>query len=237
MVIAARGRDSHINTCLHYLNHAANMPVKVILVYDGIEFKPESFPNLNLEIIYNLIPGPFNKSKLLNIGISKSMDADWISIVDADMIYRPTFFDDIKNALKHNDYIVCHGLKLSKGGSEIAYSRLNCDKLWALPLDPTQGSKGPSQVSMRPLTIEKLIKIFGRETLYHEGFCGWGYEDSDLSHRSGLLQQRGIIRKTFIGNVWRHMWHEPADQTGSAPNAELYNKLFKIDNDIIRETR
>ena len=205
VIIAQRGRDAHLKTCLHYLGIAAKgYDVSVSVVQD------------------DKLDQPFCKSALLNKGLKEMrQDFDFVSIVDLDMVYRPDFFKII-NEIDDDTYFAALGYALDRDHSEEMIRR---QLSYSTPLSHFVCS-GRSQITISKKIYSMFLDILGSEKLYDERFIGWGAEDSALSFLSTTCKRHGLLNKIELPEMWYHMWHEHTDPT----TERMYNCMALLRN-------
>ena len=192
VIIAQRGRDAHLKTCLHYLGIAAKgYDVAVSVIQDD---KPDQ---------------PFCKSALLNRGLKEMrQDFDFISIVDLDMVYRPDFFKIISK-IGDDIYFISSGYALDRERSEDITYRSPSYEILLSPFT----CPGRSQVTISKKIYSMFLDILDSDKLYDEFFVGWGGEDSALSFLSTICMIHGLLNKIEAPGMWYHLWHEKATST------------------------
>jgi len=216
ILIPKRGRIEYLKVCLHYLN-TANADRKydiIVYVVDDTEtgYPLPVYDNIQVQQEYLKGDGWFNKSKLLNYGLSKARyDFDHISVVDADMCYTTNFFGAVSASFDNGaDYIVSHGYKLTEASSKHVYSLPAIGEIDNY--EKEEFKVGPSQISMNRKCLDALKTYFG-DKLYDEAYSGWGGEDSDLSLKSKILDRLGKIKKISINSMWYHLYHQQRNIT------------------------
>lgn len=240
IIIAKRGRNKHYTTCLHYLNLANQNKIHDVVVYtadDGVD-KLTEIPKLdNVSLEYIIIPynGPFCKTILLNNIINNMRQSDWMSIVDADMIYINDFYETICRTINNKTYIVSHGYKLNEPStSTILASKTLPDIHYITGLQKSEFVVGPSQISLSYNLLQKFKNIFGNN-LYDERFIGWGGEDSQLSFKSSEMVKHKLINKVALRGMWYHLHHENAiDKSLHKKNCDLLSALRSQDAQTIK---
>ena len=228
VIIAERDRPEHLKLCLDALQAAKkDHDVSIYVVSDYIESThPVCWVPIERE-------EPFCKSKYLNLGLKNMrQDFDFVSIVDADIIYRPDFFD-VLSQVKEDIWFISGGYKLHQTGTEL-YLRHGV-RSWfesCLYVDDTLRSENvkqlyPSQITLSKALYKKVLTILQQEDLYCEEFVGWGGEDSELSMMSTVLRNRRIIKKVYNPDMWYHLWHEKEiNQSQHRANVTLlHNRL------------
>lgn len=235
IVIAKRGRERHLNACLHFLDKCNTrflFDVSVYVVEDRFSehVNPESY--FSIKVCYLFLeeqPLLFNKSKLLNYGFEHMrQDYDWVSVVDVDMIYDPRFLDKINSTLIDNTVCVCNGYDIDLG---ISMFILNGS--YVIP-DIASLSKyaGNSQMSMTRNTVLLIKEIYGE--LYCEKFEGWGGEDSDLSFRIYDMVKANLLRRVTFDGMWCHLWHvKERDSETYNNNTQLFRERREYNQKIL----
>jgi hypothetical protein len=215
VLIPKRGRDAHLGACLHYLDNAAETaryPVVVSVVDEGTsKIDANRFRNLIVEHL--VVPSsngiPFQKGHLLNQALNQiSQDFTWLSLVDVDMLYSPTFLSSLNDLMTSNSYVISTGHRLNAVNSA-----------WVLAGWPDFGevqhlakedfSACPSQVSMSRDVYELFTDVFGTRQLIEGDYRGWGAEDSELSYKSRLLEAAGLLTRIMLRDSWVHLFHPP----------------------------
>jgi hypothetical protein len=209
--IAKTGRDHHLRACLHYLDSAADEGRDVVVYV--IDERPCSleigtFRNLRVEyLLESTSPGlPFRKGFLLNRGISRARtDYSWLAIVDVDMVYRSGCFGILEGYMRCDHYTISTGQKLNE-----------TDSIWVLERLPEFRDIGrcahedfsscPSQVSMSRRVYALFVDVF-KSPLFEGDYVGWGAEDSELSYKSRLLENAGLLTKVELSDAWFHLYH------------------------------
>lgn len=240
VIIAKRGREEYLRTCLHYLNEANssdNYDITVVVVDDGDS-------NVDRKLFYQYISvhytslrsnSPlFNKSLLINWGIKElGDDFDWISIVDIDMVYSPNFFDSVYRPRPGNPYIISFGAKLDKHISDIVMVTQPRYREIDLLTNSSYFPEAPSQVTMSRKTLDIFSDVF-KEGLFHDGYIGWGGEDSDLSFRARSLSKVGLVNKYLVPSMWYHLWHEDTkDEIQFKKNLSLFESRLSKNKKMI----
>jgi hypothetical protein len=218
VIIPERNRTKYLTLCLSSLFIAAmDKDVKIHIAQE------------------EEITGLFNKSKLINgklKEIENEIEEGYISIVDVDMIYTPDFFDIIENEVDDKTYLISNGFKLTQMATEeifsatdtIGYLNINEADLDQRLAKESEVFAYPSQITFSLKLYHKMLDILGTDTLYHEGFEGWGGEDSYLSFFSRYCENAGLLKKRTVNDMWYHLWH-PSQNEASQRNLQLFKKL------------
>jgi|PlaIllAssembly_1097288.scaffolds.fasta_scaffold153897_3 hypothetical protein len=244
VLIAKRGRDSYLRTCLHYLNKAnsSNKYDIQITVIDDSDYLPNDTKLDHISVNYiQFKTGSrfFNKAKLLNVGLRKMRpDFDWVSVVDIDMVYAPSFFDSVCIDRPGCPYIISTGYKLDDISTAVVMTtHTSFEEI--LPLVTGEPfTNAPSQITLARSTINLLSRIFDSDKIFCEEFEGWGGEDSEMSFKARELAKHQLITKYHIPNMWYHLWHEDSrDETQFQKNLEIFEEKRVKNNTIIKRFR
>lgn len=233
VIIAKRGRDVYLEKCLQSLELAAlevDFDVDVYVIDDRrLEYTSPIQSTIHVHNFYLCLNhAPFNKSKLLNCGLSlMRRPFDWVSIVDVDMIYSREFFKQVSASMVSGACVVSHGVGLSKEDTA-KYFRSSDDSFLSSTNSPY--FPGASQISLHKRAYKTLTDIYG-EKLYCEDFVNWGGEDSDLSFKLKDLNRVGIVKLRNLNDMWIHMYHDR-----DLINKEINISLFKERRLINKET-
>ncbi|MBT6048417.1 MAG: hypothetical protein HOG49_16570 [Candidatus Scalindua sp.] len=215
VIAVNQNRDQHENTFIRY-----------------IEILKEHYKE-DHDIKYFISEGhhfEFNKAKLLNKAIAEMrQDFDVLCVFDIDMIYSYQFFSAIEEALYEGcNYIVSYGQKLPKDQSD--YIVENMQKCFR-----GEGSlfKGCSQITITKEVLQIFKDCFG-EKFYDESYTGWGGEDSDISFKSKLLEEKILIKRKELFDMWFHLWHESREPENYREKDGNSTK-FQDSKDVLRE--
>lgn len=226
VLIAKRGREEYLSSCIHYLDNANSsnqFDVQVLIVDDGGD-KPLDLFAKNLSIKHVQVCSifqHFNKAYLLNVGM-KYADTDFVSVVDIDMVYSPLFFEQMYRKRSGTPYIISIGHKLDDHSSSIVMqTQPKFSEIFSLV--PIQSfPEAPSQITLARNTVDKFAEIFESD-FFCEDFEGWGGEDSDISFKATELAKFRLIDKYVIPDMWFHLWHENSrDETQFGRNLSLF---------------
>ena len=225
IIIAKRGRDEFLPYCLSCLNVAnveRNYDVRVYIIDDSepfIAFNHKHYPSIEVIHIPFKTQGEFNKAKLLNDGLEfMRQPFDWVSIVDLDMIYNPSFFKEVESVMNTRSYVICMGRNLESGPT--------------FSFTTGERSLGTSQISMSPNLYELFQKIYG-EKLYDEGCFNWGAEDSIVSFRAMDMEREKLLKIEKLGNMWLHLPHEISNK--NQRNQQLFKECRENDPLILKK--
>jgi hypothetical protein len=218
VIIANRGRSTHLDSCLYHLSKAninKRHDVCVYVVTDNLKDLEHVISckqdNIDIVALFKAVESKhFNKSILLNHGLNKMRsDYSFFSIVDVDMNYSNTFFDVVSSKAYEKAYIVCQGRNQD--------STVN---------------RGPSQITLSKKLYQLFLQIYG-ENFYDESFVGYGAEDSEISFKSRDMKNSGLLDKIILPDMWIHVYHEKREL--SINNLELFE--FKKQNNKIKLMR
>lgn len=246
IIVAKRDRDEYLECCLRSIDEAANRADVDVCVYviddenngyleyidSDIEFKRRICVRYICAVRKD---ESFNKSRLLNQGFQEMRgDYDFVSIVDVDMILNPVFFQHFelfKNDLKKDSvYHISEGVKLIEGSEQqlaTTYESIEKSLIDSVSIEENKRHLYPSQITLSKNMYEKLLDILKTDKLYHEGFVGWGGEDSYLSFFSRYCEQYGLLRKVYVPNMWYHVWH-PRDCCQVGFDKTQYDKNVQL---------
>jgi hypothetical protein len=252
IIIAFRDRTKQLRSCLNNLDIAAEKyDVNVTLISDkSFSFeKNEYYNNLNTsfyQVSRKYIP--FNKSYLLNYGLKlMRKNFDYVSVIDADMVYNTNFFKIIEN-LQDNTFCISNGYKLTQKETDyILDNEIKFDDIKALTqkTDTKNGANYrntkhavifPSQITLSKNLYKILVDILGSDKLYCEKFIGWGGEDTLIFKFLQECANAGICKGKYGYDIWYHLNHKPApvDRLMKA-NFKLLKKLIIEMEDMIRK--
>lgn len=242
VLIAKRGRNDQLDTCLYYLNEANKKDKYDVCVYiidDGVEphTQLQKLPHLDLKYwIRTNGSVHFNKSKLLNYGMEIfRSDYDWFSMIDIDMAYSPRFFDTVCAGLTSCNYLISTGWKLESEPSKKVNENHPPFEEILLYEPKTLFTVGPSQITMPKETLQLFEKVFKTPKLYNEDYEGWGAEDSELSFKARHMGTRGLIRRDSLTGMWFHLHHALIyDLKAYERNHDIFQQKIQ-ENEVIIE--
>jgi hypothetical protein len=258
VIIPTRGREKYLDHCITNLIIAASgKDVSIYIISDEnyyvLSKNQDKLYGEGIRVFSYKVQKKyeqFNKSYLINAGLSRMRkDFNYVSIVDADMMYNPNFFDAIIDICKKDVYFISGGYKLNQAAKYWVFE----DNWRYTDIPKSSGSYTrtteyendnqlyPSQITLSYNLYNKLLSILQTKSLYHEGFIGWGGEDSYLSFFSRECEKRGIIKKIYLSHIWYHLWHPPAkeskefDKGQHDKNVNLLYHLNEINRTKIEE--
>jgi hypothetical protein len=231
VIVPFRGRRAYRKQCLKSLDIAAKgKDVVITLVTDEDHFTFDEDEHYDVPTTLFMLPQEdeqFNKSRLLNKGLRMMrQDFDYVSIVDCDMIYNPKFFDITNLGALDDVYFISGGYKLTGSGTSYLFNHyIPYNQIPGFCIDPTsvhENNNGlyPSQITLTKYLYHKLLDILQTKDLYHEGFIGWGGEDSYLSFFSRACERAGLLKRHYDKNMWYHLWHPPAKESEEFDEAQ-----------------
>jgi len=175
---------------------------------------------------------PFHKAKLLNEAID-SMNDDWNVFVqlDADVCLRGTIFDDLE-VLHEKSFAFLGGVKLTEEAShEIERVIPPWQEMFDKEVDPESINLNRRQGYVGMVVLHRELfetaRGFLGGKLYDERFVGWGGEDSVISFLSRDMQARGMCKREYIFDAWRHLWHTDAPEKNDPRIKSKRDKLFR----------
>jgi glycosyltransferase involved in cell wall biosynthesis len=181
----------------------------------------------------------FRAGRARNCAIAAST-ADYLVLVDGDMLVAPEFVADHLDFALHGHY--SQGVRIPLDPSA---TRVQLQPGAALPGPGSPGVGGRrSAYARRSPTRARLLRRLGnafvaikacnqgfwREDLiavngFDEAFTGWGSEDKDLCAR---LDNAGVRRQTLVfAAVAFHLHHPPTSRAGATLNRERWQQAAR----------
>jgi len=176
----------------------------------------------------------WNKSEWLNKGFKMvDRDADWIIQWDCDLIMNPETLPFILNSA--NDWIVLGGMKLSEDftleiiDQPVTFNDLKNGHIEKDTIEINNRKGYVGNIAMNQKTYRFYRAITESDDLYYPGYDTWGCEDSELSITSSFMAQKGLIKKYYFSNAWRHLWHPPTEKDEQKYNRNLKTMWSRIE--------
>ena len=204
ILIPHRNRfDSRIRNLFQSLKNQSSSPHLSVMVVD---FGSRSdvlwhIKELVNELQYQFVSVPeksyWNKAEALNAGL-ENVSTPLVFISDVDMIYSPTFFEEVIQILTVEplSYVVSACLDLPSGYSQ-DIDVIEFDHLQSLA-NPRFGKR--FHYGQFGAYAECLRSIGG----FDEGFLLWGGEDANMYRR---LMALGLEPCVVEGSCYLHQWH------------------------------
>ncbi|MFY0651325.1 MAG: glycosyltransferase [Cyclobacteriaceae bacterium] len=179
---------------------------KIIFVDYGssidVQSEVEEYLNsiTNVQYVYSYSQGHFwNRSHALNIGVKKST-ADYVVIVDIDIIYPSDFLSQVISSINRSQNKYFHYRTIYLDENDQVENLADLD------------------LSKRPVSTDdaKGLAIYPRQDLidvggFNEAFCIWGGEDIELSKRFGRYKTRE--NQWLESTITYHQWHLNSHKT------------------------
>lgn len=223
IIIAHRDRNEHLALCLRSLRLSASFAGipkarwEVVVVDGGSSERPQNTSNVS--VITSGADTPFNKSKLLNIGIEAAA-GDVLTILDADAIVAPYFMWGVEHISPSCSKLAYRVRKVPRSvvdthlASDSGWAALFQAKEWERwPIGP-EGHGWPHRLSP---TDKKRLPVFGNsqcsiprcvlgDLRFDEHYVGRGFEDIDFNLR--LWAQEGDrYRARLVAEPAQAMYH------------------------------
>lgn len=171
--------------------------------------------------------GPFNKSKLINIGVS-NVAADIVLVCDADMILsKESLFRSIDAVSTQVDFVRPFSSLIDLDEQQTSVYNTT----GSLPSEPKDDESNDRSHLNERLCLAGgafLIRksIFDKVSGFDERFLGWGGEDDAFSMKVRNETNRAVIARDSL--AW-HLWH---------PRAEVANSTnYQENHKLVIETR
>ena len=227
IIVPVRDRNRQLALCLWSLMHSAqttgNAPWELVVVDGGSEVVAEGWEHV--KVITTTPDNPFNKSRLLNIGIEAAR-GDLITFLDADAIVGPLFMSAAREAFAGDNTLtkVCYRVWNVSEQSVVQHDDFPHGKIafeaYGLP------HKGNCpKPKMRPIFGNSQQSI-RRDTLgdcrFDEAYVGRGFEDIDFN--AALWEKHGSsYNALMITDPSRAMCHIANGQFDGHWGSRHYN--------------
>lgn len=218
VIIAHRDRNVHLEWCLQSIRKSAircgDNPWEAIVVDGGSEVVPSE--QENVRVIQTTADTPFNKSRLLNIGIDNAR-GDLITFLDADAIVCPGFMAAARDEItKHPGDLTKVAYRVRYVSEEACNSKEFVATRWDECEIGFEGYEKPHR--QRPRFTSRILNpVFGNsqqsilrsvlgDIRYDEEYVGRGFEDLDFN--AHLWYRYGpAYRAKIIKDEYRAMYH------------------------------
>lgn len=217
IILCTRDRNLHLEWCLQSIRQSArlcgNDPWEVIVVDGGSEVVP--LEQENVHVIQTHSDTPFNKSRLLNIGIDNAL-GDLITFLDADAIVGLGFMNAARDELAKDPYITKVAYRVRYVPEEGRKGESCADPQWDSCETAFEGYEQPHKPRPRH-TSRILSPVFGNsqqsilrnvlgDIRYDEEYVGRGFEDLDFN--AHLWSRYGpTYRAAIVKDEIRAMYH------------------------------
>jgi glycosyltransferase involved in cell wall biosynthesis len=227
---------------LKSIQFQTTLPDEVIIADDGssIETQKEilKFQQAsNLKIIHSWQQNKgFRAAKSRNKAIAKS-DADYLILIDGDMILHPKFIQDHINNAEKGCFIQGTRVLLTKGATQGVLKRMSMSfSFFSYGIKNRKNlihSNFLSKIFLKKKNYLRGIKtcnmsFFKKDCVHINGFNddfeGWGREDTEFAVR---LLNSGIIRKNIhFNSIQFHLWHIENIRTSLIKNDLLLESVI-----------
>ena len=243
LIITTYNRPDALLLVLQSVERQTNIPLNIIIADDGSNNETkEIIQNFQTSTQLNVIHSwqknkGFRAAKSRNKAIAKS-DADYIVVIDGDMILHPYFLQDHINNAEIGYFIQGARALLTKEATQVFLSeeRVNFS-FFSSGIKNRKNlihSNFLSKIFLKKKNFLRGIKtcnmsFFKKDYLningFNNDFEGWGREDSEFAVR---LLNNGVIRKNLHFNaIQLHLWHIENIRTSLKKNDLILKSTIK----------
>jgi predicted glycosyltransferase involved in capsule biosynthesis len=220
-IIPFKFDGDRLDGLLRVVNNIKSLDIEIILV--------EQISNINIsDYIGNEIKhikvdqeGPFNKSKLMNIGY-KSTNSRFLIFGDADCLIDPKILNESINFLNDFDFVCPKNkvIDLDINESDLSYNEIYSIDRFGRDFTPTSGG-------LSLFERKSFEKIKG----WPEEFIGWGKEDYAMD-----IKINSFLKSKIMENNLYHLYHKPQNKNPFLikKNFEYYSKYYFWDLDQLK---
>jgi len=223
LIITTYNRPDALLLVLKSVERQTTIPLNIIIADDGSNNETkEIIKNFQTSTQLNVIHSwqknkGFRAAKSRNKAIVQS-DADYLILIDGDMVLHPEFVQDHINNSEKGYFIQGARALLTKEATQVALSvsRVNFS-FFSFGIQNRKNlihSNFLSKIFLKKKSSLRGIKtcnmsFFKKDCIningFNNDFEGWGREDSEFAVR---LLNSGIIRKSLHFNIIQfHLWH------------------------------
>jgi glycosyltransferase involved in cell wall biosynthesis len=220
VLVATKDRRTNLIYCVESILGCVPCP-KILVVDYGSTVPVTSY--LNQTQLITIVrkwnsTEVFNKAKALNIGIVRCK-TPYLCITDADQIFQKNFFSVLYSGLKEctKSFVMCKTYRLFK------HPKVDPKQIHSIYDNLLSEAKAIGKPFGDGCCHASRTEYFLQSGGYHEGFVGWGFEDSDVAFRARLNKNKliNINKKTS-------MIHLPHPKTGKYYSKETRDKNYSM---------
>lgn len=211
VLIPKRGYTEFVKQSLRFMDLASRgHNVVVYLIENNDEPVPYDMQYAKVEQLVETETAsqPFQRGALLNFGLARMrQDASFLTILDADSLICPNFFDIVAEETGPQTHAVTLGISLAKSTQASSFDpNLTWDEGQTFAVDSSRPG-GLSQFTIRLEFYRKVLEFFEISELYLRCFIGWGGEDNIVTDYFRALRHHNQCEIKMLKDMFLHIWH------------------------------